>query len=53
MTVFPKARSITQANMIAGWNEPEERRHVVTGVMEYRANRGIFMPLASRVRLQV
>jgi hypothetical protein len=48
MTVFPKARSVTQANMIAGRNEPEERRRMVkgtvTGMMENWAARGICMP---------
>jgi hypothetical protein len=43
MTVFPKARSVTQANMIAGRNKPEERRLSIKGVMENRADRGICM----------
>jgi hypothetical protein len=58
MTVFPKARSVTQANMIAGRNEPEERRVMVkgvvkgtvTGVMGNRADRSIFIPAEQRVR---
>jgi len=43
MTVSPEARSVTQANMIAGRDEPEERRQVVAGVKENPADRGIRM----------
>jgi hypothetical protein len=52
MTVFPKARSVAQANMIAGRDEPEERRRAVTGtvtgLMNNRADRDICMAAEQR-----